>query len=97
VIQEEFLVFKEDQDILNKDISQKEIETELLRVDQYHFLINLNTYKGPHSNEMFMIKDRYTKTVKVNNNILQKISTLECIEKIAPQDLDISFYNDLNS
>lgn len=34
---EEFYVIKEDQDVLNKEISQKEIETELLRLDQYHF------------------------------------------------------------
>lgn len=89
-------MFKDDQDILNKEISQKEIETELLRVDQYNFLINLNTYKGPNSNEMFMTKERETKKVKVDRKILQKISTLECLDKISPEDLDMSFYNDLN-
>ena len=97
VIQEEFLVFKEDQDILNKEISQKELETELLRVDQYNFLINLNTYKGPNSNEMFMTKERETKKVKVERKILQKTQSLECLEKISPEDLDISFYHDLNN
>lgn len=30
---EEFLVFKENQDVLNKQISNKEIETELLRIE----------------------------------------------------------------
>ena len=37
MIMEEFLVFKENQNILNKEISQKEIETELLRIEQYNF------------------------------------------------------------
>jgi hypothetical protein len=36
-ITEEYLVFKENQDILNKEISQKEIETELLRLNPFHF------------------------------------------------------------
>jgi hypothetical protein len=30
---EEFSVFKENQDVLNKQISNKEIETELLRIE----------------------------------------------------------------
>lgn len=67
---EEFYVIKEDQDILNKEISQKEIETELLRLDQYHFQINFNTHKGPHSNEMTMTKDRINKTLKVDRTVL---------------------------
>ena len=68
----------------------------MLRVDQYNFLINLNTYKGPNANEMFMTKERETKKVKIERKILQKTSTLESLEKISPEDLDISFYNDLN-
>ena len=46
-VSEEYLVFKENQDILNKEVSQKEIETELLRLEQYDFQISFNNYKGP--------------------------------------------------
>jgi hypothetical protein len=64
-------VFKENQDILNKEISQKEIETELLRLNPFHFLINFNTYKGPNNNQMIMTKDRTNiDTVKVDRKIL---------------------------
>lgn len=44
---EEFLVFKENQDVLNKQISNKEIETELLRIEQFNFQINFYTFKDP--------------------------------------------------
>jgi len=97
-VTEEFLVFKENQDILNKEISQKEIETELLRLDQYHFHINFNNYKGPDSNEMTMMKDRIPeKTIKTDRTILSKSKELETLEQISPSDLDYQFYHDLNN
>jgi len=44
-LQTEFQKFREGQDILNDEVSQKQIETELLRVEQQHFLVNFSTYK----------------------------------------------------
>ena len=90
-------MFKENQDILNKEISQKEIETELLRLDQYHFHINFNNYKGPDSNEMTMMKDRIHKVIKTDRTILSKSKELDTLEQISPSDLDYQFYHDLNS
>ena len=91
-------MFKENQDILNKEISQKEIETELLRLNPFHFQISFNTYKGPNNNQMSLTKDRTNNDpVKVDRKILQKVSTLEVLEKISPSDLDSQFYTDLNN
>lgn len=92
--EEDFLVFKDSQDILNKEIhqNQKEIETELLRLDQFHYNVEFNTYKGRVSNEMEMDQDRNTRTVKVDKTFLSKPTALDPLEKISPADLDLSFY-----
>ena len=41
--QSDYLVFKDGQDILNNEVSLKEIETEMLRLDQYDYEINFST------------------------------------------------------
>jgi hypothetical protein len=47
---------------------------------------------------MIMTKDRTNNDpVKVDKKILQKPSTLDVLEKIAPSDLDSQFYTDLNN
>lgn len=47
---------------------------------------------------MIMTKDRTNNDpVKVDRKILQKVSTLEVLEKISPSDLDSQFYTDLNN
>lgn len=68
---EEYYSIKGEHDVLNKEISQKDIETELLRLDQYHFNIEFNNFKGPTSGEMTLIKDNTKKTVKVERAVLQ--------------------------
>jgi hypothetical protein len=96
-VQEEYLVFKENQDILNKEISQKEIETELLRLENYNFHINFDTYKGPKSNnELIMMKDRKTKNVSSDKIILSKSSNLDELGALHQADLPIMFYQDFN-
>jgi hypothetical protein len=85
---EEFLVLKENQDVFNQEFSLKEIETELLRLDQYHFHVNFNTYKGPQMGEMDMSQDRIKKKVKIDKTVLTRQSVLDPLEKISPADLD---------
>ena len=68
---EDYYLLKEEQDIFNKETSLKDIETELLRLDQYHFNIEFNNYKGPnYGGEMTMIKDTTKKLVKVDKDII---------------------------
>ena len=52
----EFLKLEENQDVFNKETSLKEIETELLRLDHHDFHKNFNTYKGPNSSELTIMK-----------------------------------------
>ena len=97
VFPEEFLVFKENQNILNKEISQKEIETELLRLEQYNFQINFSNFSGPHNSELIVMKGDGQKKIKVERKVLSSPKVLEPLEKIQPSDLDAQFYRDLNN
>ena len=85
MIMEEFLVFKENQNILNKEISQKEIETELLRIEQYNFQINFSNYQGPHKSMLYLMKgDTYLKDnyIKIERKVLSSLKVLEPLDKI---------------
>ena len=80
---EEFLVFKENQDVLNKQISNKEIETELLRIEQFNFQINFSTFKDPKLAELKMLKgqsDQVQQATKVERPIISNTKVLEEIE-----------------
>lgn len=93
---EEFYVFKENHDIMNKEMSQKEIETELLRLEHFNFQISFNNYKGPMHTNLELLKDN-NKSVKVEKNILTSPKVLEPLEKLMPADLEPIFYHDLNT
>lgn len=100
MIMEEFLVFKENQNILNKEISQKEIETELLRIEQYNFQINFSNFQGPHKSMLYLMKgDTYPKDnyIKIERKVLNSLKVLEPLDKIQPADIDPQFYWDLNN
>ena len=92
---DDFYLVKGDQDVLDKEVSQKDIETELLRLDQYHFNIMLSNYKAP-AREMTMVKDNVKKVVKVDRKVLQSTQPLEDLEPLMPCDLDRTFYTQLN-
>jgi hypothetical protein len=67
---EDFYVIKGEQNVLNSEVSMKDIETELLRLDQYHFNIQFSNYKHPSSHELGLIKDSVKRNIKIDRVVI---------------------------
>lgn len=67
---EDCYVIKGEQNVLNGASSMKDIETELLRLDQYHFNIQFSNYKHPSSHELGLIKDSVKRNIKVDRVVI---------------------------
>lgn len=90
---EDFYLLKEECNVFNQEISMKEIETELLRLDHNHFSIDFNSYKAPQTNgELTIIKDGGKKVLKVDKGVLQSTQSLEDLDPLMPCDIDKSYY-----
>jgi len=89
-------MINEKRDILNNEVSWGEIETELLRLDQYNFYIGFSNYKGPQATELQLMKERINKPINVKRTIISDLKVLSHMDLIMPSDIDEKFYTDLN-